>query len=191
MNHYWRHVGPRVLISREGRIYRENVRSLLAGIGIEKLSGDLCVRVEVHPPDGRRRDLDNTMKSLLDSLQHGGAYEDDSQIVDLHAIKRPIEPEGKVVVRMKRASERKPKPEPLVIQGSCEACGAREALTVGKWTSARRLNTWPTCGKCGAHLYPVRRNCKTCGAVLRNGNFSTQCTPCETKDRGIGDGDTR
>jgi hypothetical protein len=28
----------------------------------------------VHPPDRRRRDIDNVQKALLDALQHGGAY---------------------------------------------------------------------------------------------------------------------
>ena len=36
--------------------------------------------VTLHPPDRRRRDLDNAMKSLLDALEYGGVYADDSQV---------------------------------------------------------------------------------------------------------------
>lgn len=102
-NRYYRAVGPRVLISRQGRAYRENVRSLLAGIGIEKMSGDLVVHVEVHPPDNRRRDLDNLMKALLDSLQHGGAYHDDSQIEKLTIERQAPVPGGGAVVHIKES----------------------------------------------------------------------------------------
>jgi len=38
------------------------------------------MRIVVAPPDRRRRDLDNVLKSLLDSLEHAGVYTDDSQI---------------------------------------------------------------------------------------------------------------
>ena len=37
----------------------------------------------------RRRDLDNILKSLLDSLTHAGVWEDDSQITDLRIRKGP------------------------------------------------------------------------------------------------------
>jgi Holliday junction resolvase RusA-like endonuclease len=101
INHYWRRVGPRTLISREGRRFRQRVMALLAARGVEPLVGDLAVEVEVYPPDRRRRDLDNCLKSLLDALQHGGAYADDSQIVRLEVIRRePIEG-GKTVVRIR------------------------------------------------------------------------------------------
>ena len=101
VNHYWRHVGPRVLISREGRAYRERVCLALAGRGLPRFNGPLAVQIEVFPPDNRRRDLDNLQKSLLDSMQQGGLYIDDSQIVDLHAIKRAVIPNGKVIVQIK------------------------------------------------------------------------------------------
>lgn len=80
VNHYWRHVGPRTLISRRGREYRETVCSLLARRRLQPLEGRLAVHVEAFPPDRRRRDADNLFKSLLDALGHGGAYRDDSQI---------------------------------------------------------------------------------------------------------------
>ena len=35
--------------------------------------------------------------------------------------------------------------------------------------------------RCGGWIYPVRRRCETCGATLRDGNFTTRCAPCESK----------
>ena len=80
VNHYWRRVGNRTLISKEGRLFRKRVLATLSAQHIEPMTGPLAVRVVAHPPDRRRRDLDNIAKSLLDALEHGGVYEDDNQI---------------------------------------------------------------------------------------------------------------
>lgn len=101
VNHYWRRVGARTLISRGGRAFREAVCSILAVRGIQPLDGALVVEVTIHPPDKRRRDIDNVQKALLDALQHGGAYGDDSQIVRLSIEKgEPLEG-GKTIVRIR------------------------------------------------------------------------------------------
>lgn len=106
VNHYWRHVGPRgrTLISREGRRYRARVASTLALRRVQPVPGSLDVQVTVHPPDRRRRDLDNTMKALLDALEHGGAYGDDFQIDHLDIWRGDVVPDGKVVVRISEMS---------------------------------------------------------------------------------------
>ena len=103
VNHYFRMVGRRVLISREGRAFRQRICSTLAALGVRPLAGPLAVEVEVYPPDHRRRDVDNTLKSLLDALQHGGAYLDDSQIVRLAIEKRGVVEGGRTLVRIGRA----------------------------------------------------------------------------------------
>ncbi len=105
INHYWRRVGPRTLISREGRRFRRNVMAILAEMGIEPLTGKLIVDVEVFPPDRRRRDIDNVLKSLLDALEHGGAFHDDSQIVKLTIEKGERVEGGKTLVRIRKLCE--------------------------------------------------------------------------------------
>lgn len=79
-NHYYRRVGRVTLISRAGREYRAKVKEVLLTMGAPSVTGPLTVLVKVFPPDRRRRDLDNLLKCLLDSLQHGGLYRDDSLI---------------------------------------------------------------------------------------------------------------
>jgi len=98
VNHYWRRVGSRTLISREGRRFRERVASRVALQRVQPLAGALDVQVHVHPPDNRRRDLDNLMKSLLDALEHGDVYEDDSQIDHLDIRRGEVVPHGNVIV---------------------------------------------------------------------------------------------
>ena len=81
VNHYYRHVGPRVLISRDGRKYRELVTALVNRNGFRPFQGRISLHAEFYPPDRRRRDLDNVGgKVLLDTLQAAGLFKDDSQI---------------------------------------------------------------------------------------------------------------
>jgi crossover junction endodeoxyribonuclease RusA len=80
------------------------VASLLASRRAEPLRGSLLVHVAVHPPDLRRRDLDNAMKALLDALAHGGVYEDDGQIDRLEIERCGVVPDGKVVVQITEAT---------------------------------------------------------------------------------------
>lgn len=103
INHYWRRVGARTLISREGRRFRERVVRLLADRRVEPMLGPLAVEVDVHPPDHRRRDIDNVQKALLDALEHGGAYQDDGQVVRLSIVKRSPMEGGKTLVRIRKA----------------------------------------------------------------------------------------
>jgi len=100
VNGYYRHVGPRVLISREGRAFRRRVCSTLAALGVRPMEGPLALEIEVYPPDNRRRDIDNVQKALLDALQHGGAYHDDSQIVRLVIEKCSLVEGGRTLVRI-------------------------------------------------------------------------------------------
>ena len=101
VNHYWRRIGPRTLISREGRRFRKDVTAILAAQGVRPLSGPLVVDVQVFPPDDHRRDIDNLPKALLDALEHGGAYADDGQITQLSIVKRHAVAGGRTVVTIK------------------------------------------------------------------------------------------
>ena len=109
-NRYYRNVGGRTLLSRAGRLYREEVAALLAGRGClptaaqslrRPLAGPIQLEIDIHPPDRRRRDIDNVLKGLLDSIEKGGGYHDDSQIVHLTIRKREPVAKGRAIVRMK------------------------------------------------------------------------------------------
>ena len=99
VNRYYRHVGFRTLISREGRAYRRLVCAILLRAGVRPLEGTLAVGLDLYPPDGRRRDCDNVLKALLDAMQYGGMYGDDSQIKKLLVVMRQqIVPGGRATV---------------------------------------------------------------------------------------------
>ena len=101
VNHYYRHVGPRVLISRDGRRYRELIVAKLKAEMAETFVGPVDLHIELYPPDNRRRDVDNCLKCLLDAFTHGGLYEDDSLIRRLTVIKQePMPSSGMAYVRI-------------------------------------------------------------------------------------------
>lgn len=101
VNHYWRRVGHRTLISREGRRFRQRVLARLAALRPQPLVGDLDVEIDAYPPDRRRRDIDNLTKALLDALQHGGLYADDSQVACLTIARCEPAPGGKTIIRIR------------------------------------------------------------------------------------------
>lgn len=104
VNRYYRHIvmgkSARTLISRDGRAYREMVGRIIAEAQHTGLpyTRDLCIVVEVYPPDRRQRDLDNILKSLLDSLETAGVMVNDSQVAELHLVRRAVRKGGAVVV---------------------------------------------------------------------------------------------
>ena len=106
VNHYYgRTKFGGVYIKPKGKTYRREVSVLMANQKLKPISGPLKVVIEVFPPDKRKRDSDNLNKALLDALQHGGAYNDDSQIVDLRSIKRKPVKNGMVWVRINPANQ--------------------------------------------------------------------------------------
>ncbi len=102
INHYYRRVGPRTLISREGRAFRRDVCALLGGGGPRKppAGGRIALAMDAFPPDRRRRDLDNIQKASLDALEHAGVYADDSQIDLLVTRRGQVVPKGRLVIRL-------------------------------------------------------------------------------------------
>lgn len=89
VNRYWRRRGHRYFISNEGQDFRETVGLICMGLaGSFKINERLCVKIDAYPPDKRRRDLDNILKALFDSLQHALVYEDDNQIDEIHIVRK-------------------------------------------------------------------------------------------------------
>lgn len=90
LNHYWRSIGRgRVLVSAEGRLFRQRCKLLAIGQKARYLTGDVEVRGTVYFKD-RRRDLDNALKALLDALGDGVCYANDRQVARID-IRRAID----------------------------------------------------------------------------------------------------
>lgn len=83
VNNLYFTVGRRRVLSNEGRAYKQKAAMLALAAGMRPLAGPIAVVVDVYRPR-KAGDLDNSLKSLLDSLK-GIAFQDDSQIVELQA----------------------------------------------------------------------------------------------------------
>ena len=106
VNTYWRQDRKRGLtfISPEGRNYRRNVAAIVLSERIEPLPGKLALFFAMHPPDRRERDLDNTLKAMLDALQDCGVLASDSgAVVRSIALRwRGLVKGGRVVVKIRQ-----------------------------------------------------------------------------------------
>lgn len=107
VNHIWRSIvirgSVRVLLSKEGRQYRDAVKNALnafARIPAACFAGPVAVHIDAYPPDRRRRDVDNLAKAALDALTHAGLWEDDSQIADLRIRRGAVVPGGRLEVHV-------------------------------------------------------------------------------------------
>jgi crossover junction endodeoxyribonuclease RusA len=91
MNHYYATLSIkgrcRKVLSKKGREYRNTVCAIMCQERFVRIEGPVTINIYAVPPDNRKRDCDNLIKPILDSLQHGGAYKDDSQINYLAIIK--------------------------------------------------------------------------------------------------------
>ena len=104
VNHYWRRVGPRTLISKQGRKYKIDVAAECLQRGLRPTDERVSLSIEAYMPDRHRRDLDNLLKSLLDALK-GYAYRDDSQIDRIAICRCGVCEPGRVEVTIEEINE--------------------------------------------------------------------------------------
>lgn len=84
VNSYWVHRQRGTFISDKGVAYRKAVKVALWQAKVyQPMTGTIHMVLKLYPPDKRRRDIDNTLKAILDSLQHGGLMRDDCQVKKL------------------------------------------------------------------------------------------------------------
>jgi crossover junction endodeoxyribonuclease RusA len=90
VNHYWGQSGKTRFIGKKGKEFRAAVVAVAVKDKVRSMAGRLSVHVNLYPPDRRKRDIDNVLKSLLDACEHAGCYVNDSQIDELHVIRKEI-----------------------------------------------------------------------------------------------------
>ena len=80
MNTYWRNFRGRTILSKGGRDYKLAVQEYVTVNKIPSF-GDARLQaiITIFPRERRKQDLDNRLKSLLDSLENAGIYDSDSQ----------------------------------------------------------------------------------------------------------------
>jgi len=92
VNHEWIMARGRTILSQQGRQYRARVNAYVMArkhegdLPAEPLAGDLAARLDLWPPDRRRRDADNYAKAAFDALTHAGVWLDDRQVRDCRLV---------------------------------------------------------------------------------------------------------
>lgn len=95
VNHYWGVSGKQRFIGKKGKEFRAAVMDAANEAGVQPMEGSLAVHIALFPPDRRKRDIDNVLKSLLDACEHAGCFEDgDHQVDELHIIRQEVRPGG-------------------------------------------------------------------------------------------------
>lgn len=90
VNKYWRHVKKgrfiQAIVSAQGRRYREIARTMARWQACREspIREPVCVSIVFHPPDKRKRDLDNLPKALFDAITAAGIWADDSLVHEMH-----------------------------------------------------------------------------------------------------------
>ena len=86
------------IIKKEGKDYKNFVGLYAKANKIVKTCGKVAVSIEIYPPDKRKRDIDNVLKVLNDSLVEANVIEDDSNIDVLHIERKAVIKDGKILL---------------------------------------------------------------------------------------------
>ena len=106
INSYYVKTRNGVFISASGKAYHKRVlEDIKEQCGpMKPLTSNVHLSVVLFMPDKRKRDLDNYMKPLLDSLTRCAFYEDDSQVDQLFVYRSAPRLCGSVFIRCTEAA---------------------------------------------------------------------------------------
>ena len=106
INSYYVKTRNGVFISASGKAYHKRVlEDIKEQCGpMKPLTSNVHLSVVLFMPDKRKRDLDNYMKPLLDSLTRCAFYEDDSQVDQLFVYRGVQRASGSVFIRVSDAA---------------------------------------------------------------------------------------
>ena len=99
VNTYYAVFKGRKILSAKGRAYKKECYWLMAAKKCSKRdSGKFSVEIHAHPPDLRKRDLDNILKPVLDALGEYGAIPDDSDVDKILVVRHDVQKGGSIGV---------------------------------------------------------------------------------------------
>ncbi|MBQ3333632.1 MAG: RusA family crossover junction endodeoxyribonuclease [Thermoguttaceae bacterium] len=106
-NAIWRRAGFHIHKSKRYKVFIRAVADALAAqVRYKTLTGKIEVWVALYPPNRKKYDCDNYVKSILDAFTLCGVWEDDSQVYLLHVTKNEIIKGGCAVVTVEEVQAR-------------------------------------------------------------------------------------
>lgn len=103
VNSFYRTFQNRILISKDGRIYKKKILELL-GNDFQKILGRVKLTLHFYFEDLRKRDIDNPQKPTLDVFKDV-LFEDDDQIYKLELKKFIGTGEDKIYLKVEELNE--------------------------------------------------------------------------------------
>jgi Holliday junction resolvase RusA-like endonuclease len=103
VNHYYTVSRNRKILSPEGRAYKKYALECMLVQGVQRREeGErpFGISIIARPPDKRRRDLDNLLKPIPDSLVDYGAIPDDWMVDDIRIQRMNPCPDGQIEVQI-------------------------------------------------------------------------------------------
>lgn len=99
LNSLYRHSGHITYMSKKGKAYKQEVLEIVADMHPDHviMEGRLEVAIDVYPPDRRKRDLDNCLKIVLDSLEKL-VYTNDNQIDNIRLRRQAVTKPGYIEI---------------------------------------------------------------------------------------------
>ncbi len=111
VNRMWRNFKGRMVLSAEGRAWKQHAALLAKMAGFQVLHGPIDVRIEYHPKltkkgvaSNTRMDLGNVEKVFGDAMR-GVAYEDDKQVERLLMVIGPPVDGGGLTVTIEQLAK--------------------------------------------------------------------------------------
>ena len=105
INSYYVKTRQGVFISKKGRVFREAAAEAVnEQLPDAAISFAVLIEIVLHPPDRRKRDIDNVVKPTLDALTKAGLWTDDVLVNQLFVYRGEIEPpSGSTFIRITQA----------------------------------------------------------------------------------------
>jgi len=98
-NENWKRTRSGMCLNKTAVKFRHDVWALMHEQGVEKYKGRIHLDVLLIGASNHDYDIKNFAgKALIDALEHGGAFVNDSQIDDLHVARGHVEPPGAAIV---------------------------------------------------------------------------------------------
>lgn len=102
VNHYLKICGKSLRKTHAANKYINSVFYIVRAQKIKSFgTSRLSVEIKAHPPDNRKRDLDNILKMIFDSLENADVFENDNQIDEIKIKREEKKKGGEIIVTLK------------------------------------------------------------------------------------------
>ena len=98
VNTYWGFCGSRRFLTKKAVEFKKAVAEAFTGTGFA--TDRLQITIWLYPPDRRKSDIDNRIKSCLDAIVQAGFMTDDSQVDRLIVSRETVRAGGMCIVEL-------------------------------------------------------------------------------------------